>query len=150
MKSRPLPTSPINLRRAPKCRGAVGLHGKNLTTWISIGMEAVGPTRGPWGPTWQRACGKRGLSMLHTPAREGGGASVAFNPHGVHPHDVSTILDFHNIAIRAGHHCAQQLHRALGCHPAPGPRSPFYNTKEEADRLVEALVEMQKMLGCEG
>jgi cysteine desulfurase/selenocysteine lyase len=70
---------------------------------------------------------------------EGRGGVVAFNLDGLHPHDVGTILDAEGVAIRAGHHCAKPLMRRLGV--AATARASFYvyNTREEIDRLVEAL-----------
>jgi len=67
------------------------------------------------------------------------GGVVAFNLNGLHPHDVGTILDHEGVAIRAGHHCAKPLMRRLGV--AATARASFYvyNTREEVDRLVEAI-----------
>lgn len=64
---------------------------------------------------------------------------VAFNLDGVHPHDAGTILDEAGIAVRAGHHCCQPLHRALDV--AATLRASFYvyNSADEVDALVDAL-----------
>ena len=67
------------------------------------------------------------------------GGAVSFTMEDAHPHDVSTILDGDGIAIRAGHHCAQLLMRALGV-PATSRASFYvYNTMDEVDALVEGL-----------
>lgn len=64
---------------------------------------------------------------------------IAFNLEGIHPHDVATALDMQGIAVRAGHHCAQPLLTYLKV-PATARASFYlYNTKEDADRLVEAI-----------
>jgi cysteine desulfurase / selenocysteine lyase len=63
---------------------------------------------------------------------------TAFSLQGVHPHDLSTMLDQDAIAIRAGHHCTQILHQVIG-EPATARASYyFYNTRAEIDRLAEA------------
>ncbi len=64
---------------------------------------------------------------------------VAFNLEGVHPHDAGTVLDEAGIAVRAGHHCCQPLHRALNV--AATLRASFYvyNSVDEVDALVAAL-----------
>ena len=64
---------------------------------------------------------------------------MAFNLHGLHPHDVGTVLDAEGIAIRAGHHCAKPLMRRLGVAATARASFYLYNTPEEVDRLVEAL-----------
>src|ERR1051326_5822003 len=64
---------------------------------------------------------------------------VSFNLDGVHPHDAGTILDEAGVAVRAGHHCCQPLHRSLDV--AATLRASFYvyNRHDEVDALVEAL-----------
>ncbi len=69
----------------------------------------------------------------------GRGGAVSFTVLGVHPHDVSTIVDSYGVAIRAGHHCAQLLMRRLGV-PATNRASFYiYNHEREVDALVDAL-----------
>jgi cysteine desulfurase/selenocysteine lyase len=69
------------------------------------------------------------------------GGAVSFTVPGVHPHDVSTIVDQYGVAIRAGHHCAQLLMRRIG-QPATNRASFYiYNEEREVDVLVEALQE---------
>ena len=79
---------------------------------------------------------------IHGPADpEARGGVISFALRGVHPHDVSTIVDNSGIAIRAGHHCAQLLMRRLGV-PATNRASFYiYNTEDEVDALVEGLHE---------
>jgi len=73
----------------------------------------------------------------HDTASRGG--AVSFTVLGVHPHDVSTIVDSYGVAIRAGHHCAQLLMRRLGV-PATNRASFYiYNHEREVDALVDAL-----------
>ncbi|MCI0129691.1 cysteine desulfurase [Vagococcus sp. CY53-2] len=65
---------------------------------------------------------------------------IAFNIKGVHPHDLATALDMQGVAIRAGHHCAQPLLRYLAVHSTARASFYFYNTKEDADSLVESII----------
>ena len=69
----------------------------------------------------------------------GKGAILAFNVEGLHPHDVSTIVDRSGVAIRAGHHCAQPLMTRLGVSATCRASFAMYNTKTEVDALVTAL-----------
>ncbi|MGX7172956.1 cysteine desulfurase [Enterococcus ratti] len=65
---------------------------------------------------------------------------VAFNLEGLHPHDLATALDMEGIAVRAGHHCAQPLLKYLEVSSTVRASFYFYNTKQDADRLVEAIL----------
>jgi cysteine desulfurase / selenocysteine lyase len=67
------------------------------------------------------------------------GGAVSFVIDGVHPHDVSTIVDGHGVAIRAGHHCAQLLMRRFNVPATNRASFALYNTPEEIDVLIEAL-----------
>ena len=79
------------------------------------------------------------------PSHKGGVA--AFTLEGIHPHDISQILDTKGIAIRAGHHCAMPLHEKFGL-PATARASFYlYNTKEEVDQLAEALYKVRQVFG---
>ncbi|AQP54624.1 cysteine desulfurase [Vagococcus penaei] len=72
------------------------------------------------------------------PAKHSG--VIAFNLDGIHPHDVATALDMEGVAVRAGHHCAQPLLTYLNVQSTARASFYFYNTKEDADRLVEAIL----------
>lgn len=67
-------------------------------------------------------------------------AVIAFNLDHLHSHDVASALDMQGIAVRAGHHCAQPLIKELGCFATARASFYFYNTKEEADQLVAAIL----------
>ncbi|MGI9149066.1 MAG: cysteine desulfurase [Chloroflexota bacterium] len=64
---------------------------------------------------------------------------VSFNLEGVHPHDAGTILDEAGIAVRAGHHCCQPLHRWLDISASLRASFYMYNSMDEVDALVDAL-----------
>ena len=72
---------------------------------------------------------------------------INFILEGVHPHDVSTILDSKGIAVRAGHHCAQPLLQHLKINSTTRASLSFYNTKEEIDALSAALSDIRKEMG---
>ena len=65
---------------------------------------------------------------------------IACNIDGLHPHDVATALDYEGVAVRAGHHCAQPLITHLGISSAARASFYVYNTKEDCDKLVEAIL----------
>ena len=65
--------------------------------------------------------------------------AFSFNVAGVHPHDVSGILSGENVAIRAGHHCAQPLLLYLGMHTCCRASVAFYNDAHDIDRLIDGL-----------
>ncbi|WP_367889841.1 cysteine desulfurase [Streptococcus uberis] len=69
---------------------------------------------------------------------------LSFNLDGLHSHDVATALDYEGIAVRAGHHCAQPLLRHLGISAAVRASFYIYNTKEDCDRLVEAILKTKE------
>ncbi|WP_066831913.1 aminotransferase class V-fold PLP-dependent enzyme [Collinsella ihumii] len=66
---------------------------------------------------------------------------ISFNVEGIHPHDVSSILDMSGVCIRAGHHCAQPLLAWLHCENLACCRASFafYNDKADIDRLIAGL-----------
>ena len=70
---------------------------------------------------------------------------ISFNVKGVHPHDVASVLDSENVCIRSGNHCAQPLLRHMGLDSTCRASFYIYNTKEDVDRLVEALKKTEKM-----
>ena len=71
------------------------------------------------------------------PAKHHG--ALSFNVKGIHPHDVSSILDSCNVAIRAGHHCAQPLLTWLGVESCCRASIAFYNDTSDIDALISGL-----------
>ncbi|HYY21012.1 MAG TPA: cysteine desulfurase [Thermoleophilaceae bacterium] len=80
-----------------------------------------------------------GLTLFgpRDPERRGGVVSFAID--GIHPHDLAEICDREGVCIRAGHHCAQPLMRALGVAATARASFHVYNAREDVDRLVDAL-----------
>ena len=103
-------------------------HEKDLTTYALAKLSTV-----------------PGLRILGPTEAVNRGAVLAFTVQGVHPHDLSSVLDSLNIAVRSGHHCAQPLHRLYNVSASTRASATIYNTKEDFDRLVEGIVKAQKM-----
>ena len=72
---------------------------------------------------------------------------IAFKIDGVHPHDISAIFADNNVAVRAGHHCAQPLHICLGIPSTTRASVMFYNTEEEVDRFLDILSQIRGAMG---
>jgi len=70
---------------------------------------------------------------------------ISFTIKGVHPHDISTIVDEEGVAIRAGHHCCQILHERLNLPATARASIGIYNTKEDIDILCEAIKKCRKV-----
>lgn len=81
----------------------------------------------------------KGLRILGPSDTVCRGTIFSFVVEGIHPHDLATFLDSLGIAIRAGHHCAQPLHRKVGLVASARASFAFYNTLEEVDRLIEGI-----------
>jgi cysteine desulfurase/selenocysteine lyase len=64
---------------------------------------------------------------------------LSFEAEGIHPHDLATILDQHNVAVRAGHHCAQPLMDKLGLAATTRASLGIYNDESDIDGLAEAI-----------
>ncbi len=67
---------------------------------------------------------------------------ISFTIDGIHPHDLTDILGKRGICLRAGHHCAQILHRTLGINASTRLSVGIYNTEEEINRAITAIKEM--------
>ena len=67
-------------------------------------------------------------------------AVLSFVLEDAHPHDIGTCLDGDGVAVRAGHHCAQPLMKRIGVPATARASLAFYNTREDVDRLADALV----------
>lgn len=85
------------------------------------------------------------LDLYVTPNRENHSGVISFNIKGVHPHDVASILDANGVCVRSGNHCAQPLLRFMGLDSTCRASFYFYNTKEDVDKLIEALKKAYEM-----
>jgi cysteine desulfurase/selenocysteine lyase len=80
-----------------------------------------------------------GLTVLGPQDAALRGGAISFEIDGVHPHDVSQVLDSRGIAVRAGHHCAKPAHKRFGVQSSTRMSSYLYTTPAEIDALVEGL-----------
>ena len=94
----------------------------------------------------ERLSALTGMRIIGPPADQRGGV-VAFTFRDIHPHDLSHLLDLEGVAVRAGHHCAQPLHKRLGLIATTRASFYLYNTHQDVDRLVEALEKAARALG---
>jgi cysteine desulfurase/selenocysteine lyase len=117
---------------------AVGL-GAAVDYLEDLGMENVREHERRLGEYAYRRLSELEDIEIHGPEKDRTGL-VSFSVPDIHPHDLSQLLDDEGVAIRSGHHCCQPLMRRLGV-PATARASFYlYNTEDEADALVEALV----------
>jgi len=127
----------------PNIEGAIGL-GAAIDYLNKIGMEEI---RKHEVELLSYALGKlKGEVAIYGPkdAKKRTGL-ISFNVPGVHAHDVATILDEDGVEIRSGHHCAQPLHERLGLDSSARASFYLYNTKEEADRLVDGIRKVKRV-----
>jgi cysteine desulfurase/selenocysteine lyase len=77
---------------------------------------------------------------IHGPTEvEHRGGALSFAFRGVHPHDISQVLDQHGVCVRAGHHCAKPLMRLLGVGATARASFYVYNDTDDVDALAEGL-----------
>jgi cysteine desulfurase / selenocysteine lyase len=117
---------------------AIGL-GAAVDFLSGIGMVAVWEhSRDVVGYAVERLRDVPGLT-LYGPDLEHRGSVAAFSLEGVHPHDVAEILGREGVCVRAGHACAQPLMRRLGVSATTRASFAVHSTREEVDRLIDAL-----------
>ncbi len=84
-----------------------------------------------------------GIRIIGTATEKSG--IISFLMEGVHSHDIGTVLDSQGVAIRAGHHCTMPLMKRFGVAATSRASFALYNTKEEADTLVNAIWKVKEM-----
>ena len=72
---------------------------------------------------------------------------LTFKIDGVHPHDIAAIIADSNVAVRAGHHCAEPLHHFIGIPSTTRASLMFYNTEEEVERFIKCLSSIRRKMG---
>jgi cysteine desulfurase/selenocysteine lyase len=88
-----------------------------------------------------------GVRVLGPTVTADRGSAISFTVEGIHPHDLSQVLDDRGIAVRAGHHCAWPLHRALGIQSSTRASFYLYNTHDEVQALAEGIRHAQRFFG---
>ena len=133
----------------PPIAEAVGLSAA-VEYLESLGMEAVREHEvSLTGYALRTLTGRFGDAITiqgpSEPASRGGVVSFSFN--GLHPHDVSQVLDEHGVCVRAGHHCAKPLMRRLGVGATARASFYVYNDEADVDALADALDEVAAFFG---
>jgi cysteine desulfurase/selenocysteine lyase len=131
----------------PPIAEAAGLGA--AVDWVeSVGLEAIGEHERDLTayalPRLGEVPGLRIFGPSDDTDREG---LISFEIEGIHPHDVSEILDRHGVAVRAGHHCAQPLMKRLGVAATTRASFAVYNSTEEVDRLIDGLLDARRVFG---
>ncbi|WP_420539998.1 cysteine desulfurase [Paenibacillus polymyxa] len=129
----------------PIIAGAVGL-GAAIDFLESIGLDAIAQHESRLSNYALRRLREVEGLTIYGPAERHVGL-VTFNLDDVHPHDVATVLDSKGVAIRAGHHCCQPLMRWLKASATARASFYLYNTEEDIDALVSALIQTKEYFG---
>lgn len=116
---------------------AIGL-GSALEYMMDVGRENIAEHEAMLGAYAAERLSQFKWLTIHGTA-PGKGAIVSFSIDGLHPHDISTVIDRSGIAVRAGHHCAQPLMERLGVTATCRASFAMYNTTAEIDALANAL-----------
>lgn len=130
----------------PSVADAVGL-GAACDYLDGLGMEAIAAHEHELtGYAYGQLMELPEVQIYGPPVAERAGV-IAFNLGEIHPHDVASLLDEHQVAVRAGHHCTQPLHAKLDL--AASVRASFYvyNTREDVDRLIDGLRYVRTVFG---
>jgi cysteine desulfurase / selenocysteine lyase len=106
--------------------GAIAAHEHDLLTYATEQVSAI-----------------PGLRMIGTAKEKA--AIVSFTLHGVHAHDIGTILDHEGVAIRAGHHCAMPVMERFGVAGTARASFALYNAREDVDALVAGIHRVRRM-----
>jgi len=129
----------------PDISGAVGL-GIALDYIESLGRDAVREhEEALTGHAVAKLSAIDGVRVMKAGQRQLGVVSIAVDD--IHPHDLATVLDQHQVAVRAGHHCAQPLMECLGVGATTRASFGVYNDESDVAKLVEAVKAAQKMFG---
>jgi cysteine desulfurase/selenocysteine lyase len=70
----------------------------------------------------------------------------SFALKGLHCHDVASLLDSENIALRAGHHCAQPLHKQFKVNASVRVSLGIYNESKDVDKLIQSLKRAHQLM----
>ncbi|HEX8302779.1 MAG TPA: cysteine desulfurase [Sphingomonas sp.] len=128
----------------PHIVGVVGLHAA-IDYVQSIGLGRIERHETALVRQAREALSRLNSVRLFGPDDAAG--IVSFSVEGVHPHDVATILDEGNVAIRAGHHCAQPLMDALGVPATARASFGVYNNASDIDGLITGIQRVTRIFG---
>lgn len=128
----------------PHITGVIGLHAA-IDYVDGIGLGRIHAHETALVATTRDALAGLNSVRVFGPADSAG--IVSFEVQGVHPHDVATILDEGNVAIRAGHHCAQPLMDVLGVAATARASFGVYNGAADIDALVKGIERVTRIFG---
>ena len=127
----------------PDIASVIGL-GAAIDYLEAIGMDAIAAyEHSLLDYATEKLAAVEGLRLVGTAKEKA--AVLSFVLEDAHPHDIGTVLDGEGVAIRAGHHCAQPLMVRLGVPATARASLAFYNTREDVDRLTDALIKTQQL-----
>ena len=128
----------------PHIVGAVGLHA--AIDWATkLGLDAIHAHECALVAECRAALSDIGGVTVYGPADSAG--IVSFNVEGVHPNDTATILDDAGVAVRAGHHCAQPLMRALGIDATARASFAAHSDSSDIEALVRGIGKVKRIFG---
>jgi cysteine desulfurase/selenocysteine lyase len=128
----------------PPIAQAVGL-GAAVDYLSSIGMHNIAAhEREITAYALERLTEIGGLTVLGPSEAVDRGGAISFEIEGIHPHDISQVLDSQGIAVRAGHHCAKPAHKRFGVQSSTRASAYLYTTQAEIDALVEGILYTKK------
>jgi cysteine desulfurase/selenocysteine lyase len=122
----------------------IGLHAA-IDFIDSFGPEAIFEHESALAAQTRNALREINSVTLYGPEKSAG--IVSFSMEGIHPHDIGTILDEENVAIRAGHHCAQPLMDHLGIPATARASFGIYNDENDVAALVRGLERVKRIFG---
>lgn len=128
----------------PHIAGAVGLAAA-IDYVEGIGVAAIHAHESALVAAAQEALSQINAIRLFGPPDSAG--ILSFEMQGVHPHDIGTILDEANVAIRAGHHCAQPLMDHLGVPATARASFGVYSSMDDVEALVRGLDRVRRIFG---
>jgi cysteine desulfurase/selenocysteine lyase len=101
---------------------SVAAHEREITAYALSALKAV-----------------PGLTIIGPAEPVDRGGAISFEIEGIHPHDVSQVLDSYGVAVRAGHHCAKPAHARFGVQSSTRASFYLYTTQAEVDALIDGL-----------
>lgn len=128
----------------PHVVGVVGLHAA-IDYVAAIGLDAIHAHETALVRATRAALGNINSVCLFGP--EDAAGIVSFAIEGVHPHDIGTILDEAQVAIRAGHHCAQPLMEQLGVPATARASFGVYNSEADVAALARGIERVTRIFG---
>lgn len=128
----------------PAIAEAIGF-GKAVDYISSLGMQAIAAHEHEIGAYAMERLEEIPGVRVYGPEASYKGGVLSFTMEGIHPHDISQILDSYGIAIRAGHHCAMPLHEKYRIPASARASFYLYNTIEEVNHLADAINKVNEL-----